>query len=159
METKPLSCEHESFASFCSLLERIRRTKAKIKVQVLKKYMSQFHENADVYPVVRLLLPECDDQRMNYGLREVNLAKILAYILGLPEAEKNRLAAWKDSRVQQGHNCTAGDFPSVFYSIIESRCAGVSAMLTIGEVNMHLGAIHQEADKKGALLRLSLIHI
>jgi DNA ligase-4 len=45
---------------------------------------------------MRLLMPQLDRQRGNYGLKESNIAKIYSEVLLLPQSETDRLKHWKN---------------------------------------------------------------
>jgi DNA ligase-4 len=46
--------------------------------------------------MMRLLMPQLDRQRANYGLKETNIARLYADVLLLPPTEAERLKHWKN---------------------------------------------------------------
>lgn len=50
----------------------------------------------DLYAVFRLMMPQLDRERPNYGLKEKNLAKLYAEALMLPPLEADRLKYFKN---------------------------------------------------------------
>ena len=50
--------------------------------------------------MLRLILPEHDRERHTYGLREVNLGKLISDAFSLPTTESNRLKFYKNPNYQ-----------------------------------------------------------
>jgi DNA ligase-4 len=69
---------------------------------------------------MRLLLPQLDRERGNYGLKESTLAKYYAEILLLPQNEAERLKHWKNP-IKQVEGVVAGDFVGVLMSVMRKR--------------------------------------
>jgi DNA ligase-4 len=62
---------------------------------------------------MRLILPQLDKERANYGLKEAVLAKLLAEALGLSKdaEDAKKLQNWRKGGQRAGSN--AGNFPFV----------------------------------------------
>jgi len=66
---------------------------------MIEAFISQFylaHEHTSIFQLMRLLMPQLDRERGNYGLKESLLAKYYSDILLLPPAEADRLKHWKN---------------------------------------------------------------
>ncbi|TBU42396.1 DNA ligase 4 [Dichomitus squalens] len=100
----------------------------------------------DLYPVLRLILPQKDRERAVYGLKEKNLAK--AYIklipLGKRDPDAVRLLNWKKP-TERGKS--SGDFPTVLYEVVNKRSSVVEGSLTVDDVNEYLDQIAQNMGK------------
>lgn len=145
---KLTACDTESFYGLCRFLESLHLKTKTDKLNALEHHLRRFDATCDLYPLLRLLLPGVDHERGAYGLKESNLAKVYGEMLALPEVQKQRLLRWKDPALQEGYKCAAGDFPSVLYSVVESRATvkpGASA-LTIGDLNEALDKVHNASD-------------
>lgn len=72
----------------------------------------------------------------------------------MPTTEVDRLVHYKDVTKQLMKRCTAGDFPSVLYSVLEDRvlAASSSNLITVGQINDILDRLHSaqnyQAQKK-----------
>ncbi|KAI0664220.1 DNA ligase 4 [Cubamyces menziesii] len=100
----------------------------------------------DLYPVLRLILPQKDRERAVYGLKEKNLAK--AYIklipLGRHDPDAIRLLNWKKPTERDR---SSGDFPIVLYEVVNKRSSVVEGSLNIDEVNDILDGLAQNMGK------------
>ncbi|KAM5533834.1 hypothetical protein V8D89_012497 [Ganoderma adspersum] len=100
----------------------------------------------DLFPVLRLILPQANRERAVYGLKEKNLAK--AYIklipLGRHDPDAVRLLNWKKPTDKYK---TSGDFPTVLYEVVNKRSSVVEGSLTINDVNEYLDQIAQNMGK------------
>ncbi|KAI0366989.1 DNA ligase 4 [Pilatotrama ljubarskyi] len=107
----------------------------------------------DLYPVLRLILPQKDRERAVYGLKEKNLAK--AYIklipLGRHDPDAIRLLNWKKPTERDR---AAGDFPIVLYDVVNKRSSVVEGSLTIDEVNDILDQLAQNMGKSDIQSRI-----
>ncbi|KAI0295389.1 ATP dependent DNA ligase domain-containing protein [Multifurca ochricompacta] len=74
----------------------------------------------DLYPVLRLILPQKDRERAIYGLKEKNMAKMYIKLipLGPKDPDAVRLLDWKKP---SGQDRASGDFPTVLYEVISKR--------------------------------------
>ena len=75
-------------SSFVQLLEKLITTgKSNLKLQMVEAFIGQFylaHEHRSIFQLMRLLMPQLDRERGNYGLKESLLAKYYSEILLLP---------------------------------------------------------------------------
>ncbi|KAI0820786.1 DNA ligase 4 [Trametes gibbosa] len=100
----------------------------------------------DLFPVLRLILPQKDRERAIYGLKEKNLAK--AYIkvipLGRHDPDAIRLLNWKKP-TDRYHS--SGDFPTVLYEVVNKRSSVVEGTMTITDINNLLDELAQNMGK------------
>ncbi|CAF1240093.1 unnamed protein product, partial [Didymodactylos carnosus] len=95
------------------------------------------------YPILRLLLPQSDRERIAYGLKESKLAKHLIDVLSIAKtsADAQKLTnfrAQKNSRTTKGN-----DFADVVYYVLKNR-SNEDRTLTIYEINSRLDDIALE---------------
>ena len=105
--------------------------------------------------LMRLLMPQLDRQRGNYGLKESNIAKIYAEVLLLPHTEADRLKYWKNPAKQPAGSPT-GDFVGILVQVMQNRCRGKSE-LSLEQVNSLLDDLAKGFDhtqKKIVLTKL-----
>ncbi|CDO73307.1 hypothetical protein BN946_scf185008.g69 [Trametes cinnabarina] len=107
----------------------------------------------DLFPVLRLILPQKDRERAVYGLKEKNLAK--AYIklipLGRHDPDAIRLLNWKKPTERDR---SSGDFPTVLYEVVNKRSSVVEGSMTVDEVNDVLDELAQNMGKSDAQSRI-----
>ncbi|GAA5899174.1 hypothetical protein JCM5296_000357 [Sporobolomyces johnsonii] len=124
------------FGVLCSLYEsfematRNKHKKPGYKGELLKDFIKHWRDNVgpDLYPLIRLLLPERDTRRRTYSLKEQKLAKALISALGLPTKPRMsdgamRLLNWK---LPTKDDPGAGEFATVAYEVINSRSSVMS---------------------------------
>ncbi|KAH9000515.1 ATP dependent DNA ligase domain-containing protein [Lactarius akahatsu] len=103
----------------------------------------------DLYPVLRLLLPQKDRERAIYGLKEKNIAKMYIKLipLGPKDPDAIRLLEWKKP---SGPDRSSGDFPTVFYEVIAKRSSVIEGTLTIDDLNDALNEMSKNISKGDA---------
>jgi ATP-dependent DNA ligase len=103
---------------------------------------------------MRLILPQLDKERANYGLKEAVLAKLLAEALGLSKDAEDaiKLQNWRKGGQRAGSN--AGNFPFVAAEVLYRRQKTTSGGLKIGDINRLLDrlAAAQDSKEKTAVL-------
>ncbi|KLO08051.1 DNA ligase 4 [Schizopora paradoxa] len=146
----PVNSKSVPFQLLASLYEYLQneRKPEKRRNQIAKWFARWRSEvGNDLYPVLRLLLPQKDRERSVYGLKEKNLAK--AYIKLIPLNNKDpdaiRLQNWKRPTDK---NKTAGDFPTVLYEVISKRSSVIEGTLTIDDVNQVLDDLSKDMGKQ-----------
>ncbi|GBN59991.1 DNA ligase 4 [Araneus ventricosus] len=163
--------EHVPFLHLSKLCQKISERKGKDKkVKPLVEfihYWQDFHKklhasNPDTtdsfFPVMRLLLPQCERQRAAYGIKEFTLAKLLIEIFCL---DKNSVDAQKllNYRSPKSANAEAGDFASVAYFVLKNR-SPENGTLTVYDINYYLDSIAaNHADKNKDELKHDLLHL
>ncbi|KAI5121896.1 hypothetical protein M0805_001100 [Coniferiporia weirii] len=138
------------FSVLSGLYEKLAsERKPEIRRRALTKWFSNWREDVgkDLYPVLRLLLPQKDRERSVYGLKEKNLAK--AYIklipLGMKDPDAVRLLNWKRPTEK---NKASGDFPTVLYEVISKRSSVTEGSLTVDDVNDILDELSKDVGKQ-----------
>ncbi|KZT10103.1 DNA ligase 4 [Laetiporus sulphureus 93-53] len=107
----------------------------------------------DLYPVLRLILPQKDRERAVYGLKEKFLAKTFIKLipLGTRDPDAIRLLNWKKPTER---NKSSGDFPTVLYEVISKRSSVIEGSLTIDELNDLLDELAQNIGKHDVQARI-----
>ncbi len=85
----------------------------------------------------RLMMPQIDRERGNYGIKEAGLAKMFSDALLLPPYESERLKHYKNP-TKQPQGSPTGDFCSVLLDIIKTRQKDISTNMTLDRVNIIL---------------------
>jgi DNA ligase-4 len=105
--------ETVEFAVLCRMLDAVARSKATIKRKHLHTFLEYVYSSRHYFGAMRLILPQLDKERANYGLKEAVLAKLLAEALGLSKdaEDAKKLQNWRKGGQRAGSN--AGNFPFV----------------------------------------------
>ncbi|TCD60360.1 DNA ligase (ATP) [Steccherinum ochraceum] len=100
----------------------------------------------DLYPVLRLILPQKDRERAVYGLKEKNLAKTYIKLipLGTRDPDAIRLLNWKKPTERDK---TSGDFPTVLYEVVSKRSSVIQGSLSVEELNDVLDQLAKHMGK------------
>ncbi|KAF8216400.1 DNA ligase 4 [Mycena galopus ATCC 62051] len=103
----------------------------------------------DLYPVLRLILPQKDRERAVYGLKEKFLAKTYIKLipLGMRDPDAIRLLNWKKPTE---HDKTSGDFPTVLFEVVNKRSSVVEGSLSVDELNDILDELSKNMGKHEA---------
>ncbi|KAF8963440.1 DNA ligase 4 [Flammula alnicola] len=101
----------------------------------------------DLYPVLRLILPQKDRERAVYGLKEKNLAKTYIKLipLGMRDPDAIRLLNWKKPTERDK---TSGDFPTVLYEVVSKRSSVIEGSLSIDDLNDILDELSKSMGKQ-----------
>ncbi|KAF8159664.1 DNA ligase IV [Crassisporium funariophilum] len=107
----------------------------------------------DLYPVLRLILPQKDRERAVYGLKEKNLAKIYIKLipLGMRDPDSIRLLNWKKPT---DHDKTSGDFPTVLYEVVSKRSSVIEGSLSIDDLNDILDELSKNMGKQDMQMKI-----
>ncbi|RSH81465.1 DNA ligase (ATP) [Saitozyma podzolica] len=127
-----------AFAVLCSMMDRLRSEEAGKRKDTLQRFFRLWREKvgSDLYPLIRLLLPDRDRERPVYNLKEAMLAKCYIEVLGLDKHSEaaQRLIKWKQPIDGQA-DAVSGDFARVCYHEIAARSTVEDGQLTIDAVN------------------------
>ncbi|KJA23601.1 hypothetical protein HYPSUDRAFT_66273 [Hypholoma sublateritium FD-334 SS-4] len=106
----------------------------------------------DLYPVLRLLLPQKDRDRSVYGLKEKNLAKMYIKLipLGARDPDAIRLLNWK--KPIEGHS--AGDFAATLLEVVRKRSSVTEGSLSVDDVNDLLSELAKNTGKQDVQLKI-----
>ncbi|KAL7418092.1 ATP dependent DNA ligase domain-containing protein [Mrakia frigida] len=146
------------FSTFVHILEKVRDVPTMEKKRhTLSSYFDAWRNRVglDLFPILRLLIPERDKERSVYGLKEQALAKCYIKVLGL-DAKKTeagrRLTQWKQPTGKD--NQVTGDFASVLYEVVKERSDVSKSTLTIDEVHELLDQLSKATgdEAKSAIL-------
>ncbi|KAF9525150.1 DNA ligase 4 [Crepidotus variabilis] len=101
----------------------------------------------DLYPVLRLILPQKDRERAVYGLKEKNLAKTYIKLipLGMRDPDAIRLLNWKKPTDREK---TSGDFPTVLCEVVGKRSSVIEGTLTVDDLNDILDELAKNMGKQ-----------
>ncbi|BEI97354.1 hypothetical protein CcaverHIS631_0209430 [Cutaneotrichosporon cavernicola] len=126
------------FSVICSVMDRLRTEEAGKRKEILTRFMSQWRHKVgnDLYPLIRLLLPDRDRERPVYNLKEAMLAKSYIEVLGIDKHSDSalRLTKWKQP-VEGQTDSGAGDFARVCYHEIAARSTVEEGKLSVEAVN------------------------
>jgi len=160
--------ERESFRVFTDVLEQTSKAKgSEAKLKIIEDFWKQVSRvsffNADDCPsrmmepfdsfsVLRLLLPELDDERRSFGMKEKGLAELYISVLELDSQsfDAQRLRRWQDPNLQQQAGeipARIGSFFSVLEAVLRHRCSDTSC-LTIAQVNDSLNELNTVLEKE-----------
>lgn len=114
-----MSDETVEFGVLCDMFEAIIRCKkAALKRKHIRTFLEHVYTGHEHFSAMRLILPDLDKERANYGLKEAVLAKLLGDALGLSKESEDakRLVNWRKGGQRAGSN--AGNFPIVAAEVI-----------------------------------------
>ncbi|KZV67055.1 DNA ligase 4 [Peniophora sp. CONT] len=150
--------ETPPFGALASLYNKLSRERQHDKRRkAIDTWFEQWRKvvGPNLYPVIRLLLPDKDRERIVYGMKEKNLAK--AYIKIIPLEPKSpdaiRLLNWK--RPTEQHKAS-GDFTAVLLEVIGKRSNVVEGSLTVEDVNTLLDELSlcgNKQDKQAEVMK------
>uniref|UniRef100_A0A1B0EZA0 DNA ligase (ATP) n=1 Tax=Phlebotomus papatasi TaxID=29031 RepID=A0A1B0EZA0_PHLPP len=147
-----VSCLSKSikFSSVTELFEKIRETKnAHRKEELLKIFLQTFRnfrenaqksdkdqnylQNTSFYPILRLLLPNCDLERGSYGIKEATLGRLYIRVLGIDGKST-------EAKTLLEGNPSCADYGEVVYQVMRAR-SKLESEITVFEVNQGLDSI------------------
>eukprot|EP00271_Cylindrocystis_brebissonii_P019031 TRINITY_DN5609_c0_g1_i2.p1 TRINITY_DN5609_c0_g1~~TRINITY_DN5609_c0_g1_i2.p1 ORF type:complete len:255 (-),score=34.21 TRINITY_DN5609_c0_g1_i2:57-776(-) len=146
---------HVRFAVLVDMLEAIVRTsKGPVKKKHVATFLDHVYKDHEFFSCMRLILPDLDKDRANYGLKESNLAKAIADALGLAKESEDRkkLVEWRKGGKSVGQ--FAGNFPRVAAEVLQTRQRQAPGTLKIHDVNEMLDrlAAAEKMDEKVVIL-------
>jgi len=149
------------FDSLTRFLEGLSHLKPKDKTIYAEQYFKKVFlptpaHRKESFLLLRLLCPSLDRERGNYGLKEVNLAKLLGEALGLNKIDANRLVHYKNPAYHPKDNNCVGDFVLVMRSVVAPFCKQESTM-TLDEVDTFLDKLAntpEDQSKKSIFIQL-----
>ncbi|WWC66828.1 uncharacterized protein I206_100735 [Kwoniella pini CBS 10737] len=147
---KPDDCVNKfptpHFSLLCTMMDRLRTEEASKRRDILKRFMDLWRIKVgnDLFPLIRLLLPDRDRERPVYNLKEAMLAKCYIEVLGLDKHSDAalRLIKWKQP-VDGKAESHSGDFARVCYYEIAARSTVEQGQLSIDAVNALLDQLAQ----------------
>ncbi|TFK40007.1 DNA ligase IV [Crucibulum laeve] len=146
----PQNVSSAPFGILVSLFEKLQNErKQDRRRKLLDTWFNHWRDEKgyDLYPVLRLILPQKDRERAVYGLKEKNLAKTYIKLIPLemkaPDAI--RLLNWKKPTERDK---TSGDFPTVLYEVVSKRSSVIEGSLSIDELNDILDELSKHIGKQ-----------
>ncbi|WVW81787.1 hypothetical protein I302_103784 [Kwoniella bestiolae CBS 10118] len=147
---KPSDCTNfqptPHFSLLCTMMDRLRTEQASKRTEILRRFMDLWRIKVgnDLYPLIRLLLPDRDRERPVYNLKEAMLAKCYIEVLGLDRHSEAamRLIKWKQP-VDGKAESHSGDFARVCYYEIAARSTVEQGQLSVDAVNLLLDQLAQ----------------
>lgn len=126
--------------------------------EMIERFIQHWRKDVgpDLYPVLRLILPDKDNDRFNYGIKEQALGRLLVKILGLDPKRSDdarRVINWTKPIGTYGGE---GNFPGICYSALKARSMLTDpGSMTIGEVNELLDqlSVSSTADERRPILK------
>ncbi|GAA6040368.1 hypothetical protein JCM8097_007579 [Rhodosporidiobolus ruineniae] len=132
---------------------RNKHKKPGYKAEALRNFFITWRKivGPDLYPLVRLLMPDRDTRRGTYKLKEAKLAKAIITALDLPHKSDAsvKLLNWK---LPTKEDPGAGEFATVAYEVITTRSSVITSKqeVTIDVVNQLLDELsHMKGNTFG----------
>lgn len=113
-----------------------------LRRDIIQRFFSRWRQDVgnDIYPALRLIIPEKDRDRAMYGLKEKVIGKLLVKIMKIDKNSEDgfNLLNWKIPG-QSAASRMAGDFAGRCYEVISKRPMRTEVgNMTIEEVNSQL---------------------
>ncbi|KAJ3889259.1 DNA ligase 4 [Lentinula edodes] len=145
------------FGALVGLFERLQNERKQDKrKKLLNAWFNHWRSEVgdDLFPVLRLILPQKDRDRAIYGLKEKNLAKIYIKLIPLNKNhdDAKRLTDWK--KPQNNKASSAGDFPGILWDVVHKRSSVVEGTLNIQELNDLLDELSNSMGKQDAQMKI-----
>ncbi|KIY47685.1 ATP-dependent DNA ligase [Fistulina hepatica ATCC 64428] len=126
-----------------------KQRKSKLRQALIRRWFYGWRKERgpDLYPALRLILPQRDRERPVYGLKEKALARLYIKMMGLPVADGDakHLLQWKKP---SDRSQTSGDFPTVLYDVVSKRSSVIKGSLSIEQVNELLDDLARSSGKR-----------
>ncbi|KAF8582783.1 DNA ligase 4 [Ramaria rubella] len=137
------------FGALTGLYEKLtNENKHEMRRKLLANWFRKWREDVgpNLYPVLRLLLPQKDRERAVYNIKEKTLAKIYIRIipLNMKDEDAVRLLNWKKPSEKDK---IAGDFPMVLFEVISKRSNVMEGTLDIERLNKLLDELAKAGGK------------
>ncbi|KAH7914811.1 ATP dependent DNA ligase domain-containing protein [Hygrophoropsis aurantiaca] len=138
------------FSVLAGLFEKLSsERKPERRRRLLDVWFNHWREDVghDLYPVLRLVLPQAYRERAVYGLKEKNLAKTYIKLipLGARDPDAIRLLNWKKPTEKDK---SSGDFSTVLFEVVSKRSSVVEGSLAIDELNEILDELSKNMGKQ-----------
>ncbi|KAJ3982001.1 DNA ligase 4 [Lentinula detonsa] len=145
------------FSALVGLFERLQNERKQDKrKKLIHAWFNHWRSEVgdDLFPVLRLILPQKDRDRAVYGLKEKNLAKIYIKLIPLNKNhdDAKRLTDWK--KPQNNRASSAGDFPGVLWDVVHKRSSVVEGSLNVEELNDLLDELSNSMGKQDAQMKI-----
>lgn len=123
------------FQYLCGCLDKLLTlSKSEQKKNVLVKLWQRFPEQVNLFPLMRLLLPQLDTR--TYGLKQAKIGDVYIRCLGLAPDTNEDARRLKNYRQGGKKGEDAGDFTAILYGLLKGRVpVSADQGVTVGEVN------------------------
>ena len=143
------------FFSKCKLLKSNKKKDFCLKFFSTYLFPTLEHRK-DAFLVMRLLVPQIDRERPNFGLKEKNLARLISKSFGLSKDEENRLKHYKNPAYHPPGAAGIGDFVFVAQSVVSPLCS-VSSNITLSEISDLLDELSSAQNLEARIIVFSRI--
>ena len=118
------------------------KSSSEIRRSIIERFISRWRKNVgnDIFPAIRLILPEKDRDRAMYGLKEMMIGKLLVKLMKIDKNSDDgyNILHWKLPGMKSSA-AMAGDFAGRCFEVISKRpMLTVPGSMTIAEVNEKL---------------------
>ncbi|RYP44839.1 hypothetical protein DL768_008738 [Monosporascus sp. mg162] len=122
---------------------------------IIQRFMTRWRKEVgnDIYPAMRLILPNSDRDRAVYGLKESNIGKLLVKLMKIDKNSEDgyNLLRWKLPG-QSAASRMAGDFAGRCYEVLSKRPMRISpGDMRIADVNELLDKLAAASGEKEQL--------
>ena len=109
-----------------------------------------FSAGHSLYPILRLVVPEIDNARGTYNLKQKGIGALYLDIMNLPPGSTmfERIKNWRDPSRGKGPGSggSVGEFTEIVEEMLETRVDDSPTKMTVGEVNATLDELVQAPD-------------
>jgi DNA ligase 4 len=144
------------FRTMAKLFTYLSEARGGLKSKLLKKFITMtFKNNRNpdfTFSILRLILPNSDKERSNYGLKEKALAKLISSCLQLNKNEYERLYHYKNPNYHQPGQ-GIGDFSICAYDVVKGYMKPTST-LTVKALNEFLDDLASTQNQKAIFINL-----
>jgi DNA ligase-4 len=118
------------------------KTPNEIRRNIIERFIARWRKEVgnDIYPVIRLIVPEKDRERAMYGIKEATIGKLLVKIMRISKDSDDayNILHWKLPGLRSSV-AMAGDFAGRCHEVISKRARrSKPGDMSIAEVNEHL---------------------
>jgi len=150
------------FNQVCQFLERLQKVKgSSLKKEELSKFFNKWRnllkkenqiEKENLFPVLRLIIPQSDNERPSYGIKEFTMARMYIELMGLSSTSSDA----KSVLEYRQRKYSSGDFAEVLYkNVLLRRCISKGS-LRVAEINYYLDQLADlnNANKRDEMKRV-----
>ncbi|XP_035724247.1 DNA ligase 4-like [Vespa mandarinia] len=141
-----------TFKRLCDVLEKVIKARASEKIKILKEFILQCKKeggklkkddsnaNISMFPVLRLLLPQCDRKRSSYNLKQKLLTNIYIRVLCLGKSSEDAKKLI-NYRIPNSSKSEGSDISEIIYSVVRKYLLHGKESYTIDRINIFLDNI------------------
>lgn len=122
-----------------------------IRRAIIERYISRWRKEVgnDIYPLLRLIMPDKDRDRAMYGLKERYLAKYIIKILKIDQHSDDGRSLLKFKQPSRDLAQDSGNFPMRVYQVVSKRPYRTKpGNMTISEVNQLLDELSKVTQEE-----------